>query len=363
MHTFALHRLGSVLEGGKRLSFSLYFSLFFVIIVFYIVIVQVLVVLFRITGLTEEKARFQVISLLTNSGYTTKESELIVDVMPRRKLARGIMLFGYTFSITVVSVFVNMMVSLPASEKNEVWPALIIVSALFVVFLIVWRIPIVKTAMNSVVERLGRKWIYGDQRNTILVQDEYPRGVVAQVTLNSMPQDVKGKTLHDLQLPEKYGIHVVLVNRNGVLEVDTDGKTILQEGDVATVFGPIKAIRHVFENKPDSVSHLAMAPKPESAEEFIHNRDVAEAKRAAQKEHAELDASAKQAGHRRLEAAPGGAEEGSQSGAGENKQSTETQPSAQKKAVAGTVSAEKAQQLTAADDRAEAKQQKDGSSV
>lgn len=274
------------------MTFSLYFGLFFVIIVFYIVVVQVLVMLFRITGLTEEKARFQVISLLTNSGYTTKESELIVDVLPRRKLARGIMLFGYTFSITVVSVFVNMMVALPASEKDEVWPALLIVSSLFVVFLIVWRIPIVKTAMNSVVERLGRKWIYGDQRNAILVQDEYPRGVVAQVTLNSMPRGLMGKTLSELQLPAEFGIHVVLVNRDGVLNVDTDGKTVLQEGDIATVFGPLKAIRHVFENKPQSVSHLAMAPKPETEEAFIHNQDVADAKREAQLERDKLDAAA-----------------------------------------------------------------------
>lgn len=269
------------------MTFSLSISLFFVIVVFYIVIVKAFIILFRITGLTEEKARFQVISLITNSGYTTQESELVVSVLARRKLARIIMLFGYTFSITIVSVFVNAMIALPSSEKDEVWPALLIVSTLFVVFLIVWRIPVVKIAMDSILERLGRKWLYGDHGNVILVQDEYPRGVVASVTLNTLPADIAGKTLRQLNLPAQYGVHVVFINRHGVIQIDTSGKTVLQEGDVATVFGPIKAIRQVFENPVVNQSPLPTAPKPETEVEFIHKQDVEKAREAAERAHAE----------------------------------------------------------------------------
>ena len=46
-------------------------------IVLYIYTIEVFTILFRITGLTKEKAKFQVISLITCSGYTTSEAEIV----------------------------------------------------------------------------------------------------------------------------------------------------------------------------------------------------------------------------------------------------------------------------------------------
>ena len=83
------------------MTLSVSISLFFAVAVLYILIIDVFTILFRMSGMTEEKAKFQVISLLTNSGYTTKESELVVDKLVRRRLARTIMLFGYIFSVTL----------------------------------------------------------------------------------------------------------------------------------------------------------------------------------------------------------------------------------------------------------------------
>ena len=77
------------------------FILFGIFIFGYMAIAEVFTVLFRLTGLTREKARFQVISMLTNSGYTTSESELITQSKVRRRLARLTMLFGYSFTVTI----------------------------------------------------------------------------------------------------------------------------------------------------------------------------------------------------------------------------------------------------------------------
>ena len=43
--------------------------------------------MFRLTGMSEDKARFQVISLLTNSGFTTSESELILKSKKKKKFS------------------------------------------------------------------------------------------------------------------------------------------------------------------------------------------------------------------------------------------------------------------------------------
>ena len=86
--------------------------LFAIIILLYWGISELFTILFSFTGLPEEKARFQVMSLLTGCGFTTRESEIIITSRVRRRLARVTMLFGYVFNITIVSAFINIVLSL-----------------------------------------------------------------------------------------------------------------------------------------------------------------------------------------------------------------------------------------------------------
>lgn len=57
------------------------------IILVYVIFIEIFTIIFRLTGLTNDKARFQVISLFTNSGFTTQEAELIVSSRVRRRIA------------------------------------------------------------------------------------------------------------------------------------------------------------------------------------------------------------------------------------------------------------------------------------
>ena len=84
------------------MNIYLAFTLFSLIILLYWVISELFAVMFRFAGLPEEKARFQVTSLLTGCGFTTRESESILSTRARRRLARITMLFGYVFNITIV---------------------------------------------------------------------------------------------------------------------------------------------------------------------------------------------------------------------------------------------------------------------
>ena len=49
---------------------------FILFLMIFLIIVDFFAILFRLTGVPIEKARFQVTSLLTGTGFTTKESEL-----------------------------------------------------------------------------------------------------------------------------------------------------------------------------------------------------------------------------------------------------------------------------------------------
>lgn len=100
--------------------------LFSFIILIYWIITELFTILFRFTGLPDERARFQVISLLTGCGYTTRESELFISNRSRRRLARITMLFGYVFNITIVSAFINVFLSLKLSQVEHYYAGALI---------------------------------------------------------------------------------------------------------------------------------------------------------------------------------------------------------------------------------------------
>ena len=86
--------------------------LFSLIILLYWIISELFTFFFRLTGLPDERARFQVLSLLTGTGFTTRESEMVLASRRRRRLARVTMLFGYVFNITFVSAFINVFLTM-----------------------------------------------------------------------------------------------------------------------------------------------------------------------------------------------------------------------------------------------------------
>lgn len=94
-------------------------SLFALLILVYWVISELFTIIFRFFGLPEEKARFQVTSLITGTGFTTHESEMILTTKQRRRLARMTMLFGYVFNISVVSAFINVVMSLKTAQVGS----------------------------------------------------------------------------------------------------------------------------------------------------------------------------------------------------------------------------------------------------
>jgi len=59
-----------------------------------------------LTGLSKETARFQARSIITGTGFTTDEADLIVDHPIRRRIALTLMLVGNAGLVTAVSTFV-----------------------------------------------------------------------------------------------------------------------------------------------------------------------------------------------------------------------------------------------------------------
>ncbi|WP_241428177.1 TrkA C-terminal domain-containing protein [Clostridium sp. DJ247] len=120
---------------------------FLLSIVIFVIIVEVITVLFKLTGLSEEKARFQVISLLTGAGFTTKESELITQHPSRRRLAQILMITGYIGFLTGISFLVDII------KKSLSFENLIVLIIFFLLILMFFRNKFLLSYFDSIIEK------------------------------------------------------------------------------------------------------------------------------------------------------------------------------------------------------------------
>ena len=153
-------------------------------IMIYLIIIQIFTILLRITGLTNEKAKFQAISLLTSCGFTTSESEIIANDKARRKIARVAMITGYGFSVIIVSLIFNLLISLNQSQTTSTLKIIIIASAIFIGLIIFFQLPFIKKIMESIIAKLAlraiRKGRYG---NTITILDNYGKDAICEIMI------------------------------------------------------------------------------------------------------------------------------------------------------------------------------------
>ena len=108
-------------------------------------VLRLAAVALRLTGLPEQNAKFQAMSALTGTGYTTTEAEMVVNYPVRRKIIAWLMIFG---NLGIVSVLSTLMISFVRTDA-DVTSILIqlswIVGSAFIFFVIM---------LNPLVDRL-----------------------------------------------------------------------------------------------------------------------------------------------------------------------------------------------------------------
>lgn len=229
------------------MDITLALLLFSLIILLYWVITELFTFFFRLTGLPAEKARFQVISLLTGTGFTTRESEMVLSSRKRRRLARITMLFGYVFNITIVSAFINVFLSLKIVQVEKQFFGFLIPLVTVALIFIFMRVPKVHAWFDNLLKRTAdRVFDRRETFNAVMLVDNIGNGSIAQVTLRCIPDEYQGLTLAETRLRPETGILVMLVESRGGKEVPASADTVFQAGDKLIVFGDYKTICKTF---------------------------------------------------------------------------------------------------------------------
>ena len=222
----------------------------------YLFTIEFFEVAMKLTGLATSKIHFQVSSLFTGAGYTTAESELVVNDEKRRKIALACMYTGHIFSVAFMGLIINVLfsISLAVTEIGEQprfteWYFIVLYVTLFLFALVLLiKVPPINKRFQKMLETIAINSSKKNRStNIITVFDLYGKHAIAEVVLNIVPDFMKDVPLYEMGLTKKYSINVLSIKRGSRIIEVTKG-TMFARGDHMVVFGLINDIKEAFVN-------------------------------------------------------------------------------------------------------------------
>lgn len=205
-----------------------------VILVLSVLITRIAAAALIHTGLSKDSARFQARSAFTGTGFTTKESENVVNHPVRRKILMILIILG---SAGIISTISSLILSLISIDRIGYFSIEIIV---FIVgLLVLWGLTesewidrklsiLINRALNKFT-RLDLK----DYYSLLHLSDNYR---VSEIKIDE-DDWLSNKSLKELKL-NKEGILILGIKRkNGEYIGAPRGKIKIHEGDTVTMYG------------------------------------------------------------------------------------------------------------------------------
>ncbi len=212
----------------------------------YLTIIEIFTVLFRLTGMTTDRARFQVISMLTNSGFTTAESETIMSSRKRRTLAMNTMLFGYTFTVVIVSSLLNVIIRITTDDRHTFLNAFVYIGLYIMLLFVIRKIPLFTSNFDKFVRYVATRVMYTKNSNRFIVLDIFGNSVLGELVVAKLPDELVDKTIAEAGIREKYGVSILTIARNGITNPSITPTDILRDDDRLVMFGPLENISSLF---------------------------------------------------------------------------------------------------------------------
>lgn len=217
------------------------------LIMILLLIVEVLAIALKLTGLDMEKARFQVISIITNTGFTTRESELITQHPSRRRIAQALMLISYVGTATMIGLIINIITLITSGEKV----LYITIGSLTLIFTILWLVKnkwlllkIERFIEKRLEKQMQRNKKYKTVEEVLKLNDEYG---VAEFIIGERNRLI-GVSLEASGLKQTY-IQVLNVDRGSHMVHFPSSKFVFQHGDKVIVYGKLYSIKELVMEK------------------------------------------------------------------------------------------------------------------
>jgi hypothetical protein len=200
-------------------------------------ITRVGTVALQLTGMSEESAHFQARSAFYGVGFTTNESEAVVNHPVRRRIVLLLMLSG---NLGIATSVATILATLSMTSGSEAWVKnLVILSMGLSCLVIVANSRWVSQTMSHLITRALRRWTTLDVHDYVALLHLQAGYSVLEV--NVLPGDwLADKTLSELSL-SKHGVLLLGIHRPGNVFIGAPtGHTRIHSYDTLVIYGPLR---------------------------------------------------------------------------------------------------------------------------
>ncbi|MDP8235730.1 MAG: TrkA C-terminal domain-containing protein [Candidatus Erginobacter occultus] len=228
--------------------------LFLATLIVSVIAVRIGAVAFNLTGLEWSVAKFQSLSCFTGTGFTTRESELILASPRRRRIATYLIVIGHAGFVALIATFANSIrpsldltrIDLPFLKSfvpAQLLPLinlLIIAGAVYALVRILPHTRLARKVTTLAKKKLvGKKIVSPEKFEEIFVA---PGGYgVSRVDIEAS-SPVLGKSLAEADL-RKHGITVLVIERGLTTIPNPPPDARIISGDVLLCFGKLSAMK------------------------------------------------------------------------------------------------------------------------
>lgn len=208
----------------------------FIVILLSMVVTRVATIALTLTGMSRQAARFQARSALTGAGYTTSESESVVNHPVRRRIVMTLMLMGSAGIVTVLASVMLTFASTASADRSSSTLALLALVAGTLALLGLMKLRPVDRALSRVIRLALRRFTDLDIRDYAALLEIHGGYAVSELLVDERDW-IAGHTLAELRLNDE-GVMVLGVQHvDGTYVGAPDGHTHIDAGDVLLLYG------------------------------------------------------------------------------------------------------------------------------
>jgi hypothetical protein len=204
-----------------------------------LLVTRVATVALRVTGMSHESARFQARSAFSGVGFTTTESEDVVNHPARRNIALALMLLSTAGIVTTVASLLLSFAGTPDAAETALR-----VAAIALGLLVLWALAAsdwVERRLSRLIEQLLRRFTDLDVQDYVRllhISDEYS---ITEIGIDEGDW-LRGRRVHELPLQREGVVVLGIRHRDGKYIGAPPDDTTFEPGDTVVVYGRIVAL-------------------------------------------------------------------------------------------------------------------------
>ncbi len=230
----------------------IYFFLIILVLAISFFVVRIGGVALELTGMNNKQANFQSLSCFTGTGFTTKESELIVNHPGRRRIASLLMIAGNIVFVTMIGSVVNTLAA--SREINQhvsivflfkeirVHYSLVMISEILLVVLsfYVFHIFFMRSSMWRFIQSKIRRRMSEMDAFSQIQLEEFMIGSHGCATIRILVDDASllcGKTLRESNIRANYHAQVLAIEKGEHIIYNPTAEDTTEKGNYLILFG------------------------------------------------------------------------------------------------------------------------------